>query len=152
MQTEEQNKNNPDLHTVLERYIDSRDGYVHAADLIDEADLSAAFLEISAKREKVGKQMAAIAGENFREAEKEGTIEAAAHRWWMAVRDKMTAEELYPILSECIRGEKVLAGAIRGAIEKTEDQPEKCSVLKEALAEVEMAIEHFESAIQSRGE
>ena len=151
MPTENETGHESKLDHALARFIDSREGYAHAAALIDVPDLAAAFTEISARREAIiGRLSALHAASTDADPPEEGTPEGAAHRWWMGLRGKMTSETLHPVLSECIRGEKSLAEAIRAALAEDTLPAHIASFLKGTLAEVEMAVEHFEWAIQSR--
>lgn len=151
MESAEPSENQSKLSAVVARYVDSRDGYAHAAKLVDETDLSTAFVEISKKRAAVAKKLTAlVTTDQDSPSEENGTLEGAAHRWWMGVRESMSSEELHAILSECVRGEKVLAGALEDAIKSEDMNDETRSLMTTALADVQMAIEHFKfSGVES---
>ncbi len=138
-----------ELQRVLIRYVDSQEGYHQAAELMEREDLASAFREVAARRHAVGERIAKLLERKGEEAESEGSVEGAIHRWWIRLREKVAAEELQAILVECIRGEKVLLESLQKALESGENSEEVTQILHDAATEVEMAIEHFESALDS---
>lgn len=138
----------PDLQNVLTRYADSYDGFHQAAELITKPDLAEAFREIAERRGEVGRQVSKWIRKEGEQPEAAGSVEGEAHRWWMRLREKLTDDELQAVLAECVRGEEVLAGSLESALQSADLTAEQSTVLREALAEVRAAIEHFGSAIK----
>jgi len=138
-----------ELQQVLTRYVDSQEGYQQAAELMEREDLASAFREVSVRRLEVGKRIAKLLERKGEEAEAEGSVEGAIHRWWIRLREKIAAEELQAILSECIRGEKALLESLQKAMESSENSEDVGQILRDASVEVRMAIDHFEAALDS---
>ena len=136
------------LQQVLTRYVDSQVGYDQAAELMDLPNLAFAFKEVSQRRREVGSRIAELIEIKGEQAEAEGSTEAAIHRWWMRLREKISDEDLRVVLTECIRGEKALLVSLEKALESPDLEPHEIEILNEALSEVKMAIRHFESALE----
>lgn len=137
-----------ELQQVLTRYVDSQQGYEQAAELMDRPDLAEAFAEVSARRKAVGERIATLIERKGEQAEAEGSPEGAIHRWWIRFREKIADEELRAVLAECIRGENALLIALNKAMDGSGVGQETIELLREAAEEVELAIQHFETAIE----
>ncbi len=137
-----------DLQHVLTRYVDSHQGYLQVAELMDRRELAAAFKEIADRRREIGQRVARLMWREGEEPDTEGSTEGALHRWWIRLREKLTDEEFKAVLSECVRGERSLATALQTALDAKNLEPGQAEVLHEALAEVNLAIEHFETAVK----
>ncbi len=136
-----------DLQEVLTRYVDSCQGYEQVAELMGNPGLVAPFLEIAARRREVGLHIARVMVQDGEEADVDGSTEGALHRWWIRLREKVASEEFQVVLAECLRGEKVLAAALRRALKQEDEDSKHRELLQEAVAEVDLAISHFELAI-----
>jgi uncharacterized protein (TIGR02284 family) len=136
-----------DLQQVLTRYVDSQQGYLQVAALMDRPALAAAFAQIAERRKEIGQRVASLMWREGEEPDIEGSAEGALHRWWIRLREKLSDEEFKAVLTECVRGEKSLAAALQKALEAGDLQPGQAVILQEALAEVNQAIEHFETAV-----
>jgi uncharacterized protein (TIGR02284 family) len=137
-----------DLQLVLMHYVDSQEGYQQAAELMDRPQLAEAFSEVSARRGEVAERIAELIELKGERAEAAGSAEGAVHRWWMRLREKVADEELQAVLSECIRGEKVLLASLEKALTSGGLSPQEATVLQEAAAEVQLAVTHFEEALE----
>ena len=136
-----------DLQKVLTRYVDSHDGYLQAAELMEKPELAEAFREIATKRREAGKQISGMIQSEGARPDSDGSHEGGAHRWWMRLREKLTADELQAVLAECVRGETVLVNSLESALKCPDLGADQAAALTSARDEVKAAIEHFESAI-----
>jgi len=136
-----------ELQIVLTRYIDSYDGYLQAAAVVESASLKDAFLEIAARRKLIVEHVATLIVKQGENPDVEGSPEAALHRWWIRIRAQMTDEEFKATLAECVRGETVLSKAIRDAIDKGNLDSNHARILAEISAELEQALQTFQTAL-----
>lgn len=137
----------PELQNVLTRYVDSCDGYTQVAAVIESPHLASAFLEIAERRRVIVEHVSTLIRAQGEKAMKEGSSEAAIHRWWIRLRVQMTSEELEATLAECVRGEKELQRTIRGALEQGALESANSAILRDIATELDAAIQTFESAL-----
>jgi len=140
-------KDTGELQNVLTRYVDSLDGYLQAAQLIDHPGYSSAFLEIAERRKSIVNAVSKLIAKQAEKPDGKGSVEASLHRWWMTLRVAMTVEELKALLEECIRGESELLRTLNSAMEHGELHPQHYQLLAAVSAEVEMAIHTFKTAL-----
>ncbi len=136
-----------ELQNVLTRYIDSYDGYLQAADVVESLTLKDAFLEIAARRKMIVSHVATLIIRQGEKPDESGSPEAAVHRWWIRVRAKMTDEEFKATLEECVRGEKELARTIDSAMEHGNLQAHHAAIVAEVATELKEALKTFESVL-----
>lgn len=136
-----------ELQNVLTRYVDSCDGYTQVAAVIESPHLASAFLEIAERRRVIVEHVSTLIRAQGEKAMKEGSSEAAIHRWWIRLRVQMTSEELEATLAECVRGEKELQRTIRGALEQGALESANSAILRDIATELDAAIQTFESAL-----
>lgn len=134
-----------ELQEVLTRYIDSRDGYLQAAELAQDTGLSAAFTAIAERREKVAIRIAQTVGDLGQRPDLEGSPEAGIHRWWIRLKDRFANDESKAVLAECLRGEKELARTLEDALTDGHLDPSHAALVTDALNEVQIAIRAFEN-------
>ena len=136
-----------ELQEVLTRYVDSRDGYIQASLLVEETGLADALKAIAHRRQDIVNRMAALIREQGESIDREGSPEASLHRWWIRLRDTMTATETKTVLEECLRGEKELLRTLNEALDHGHLHEDHKLLIREALVEVEQAIVAFQSAV-----
>lgn len=137
-----------ELQEVLTRYIDSRDGYLQAAELAEDTGLSAAFAAIAERREKIAGKIAATMGDLGNPPDLDGSPEAGLHRWWIRLKERFTSQESKAVISECLRGEKELARTLEDALSEGHLGDAHATLVSEALAEVWVAIRAFENVVE----
>jgi len=138
-----------ELQEVLTRYIDSRDGYLQAAELAQDTGLSAAFAAIAERREKVAVRIAHTVGKLGESPDLEGSPEAGLHRWWIRIKDRFATHESKAIIAECLRGEKELARTLEASLTDGHLDPAHAALVTEALDEVRIAIGAFENVVEA---
>jgi uncharacterized protein (TIGR02284 family) len=132
------------LQDVLTRYIDSRDGYQQAAELMPDIELTHTFLNIAERREKIAGRFAEMIQGDGKRPDVNGSPEAGIHRWWIRVRDTLAPDETHAIVEECLRGEKELSRTLQRALEGGYLSEDHMPLIEEALSEVNVAIQAFE--------
>lgn len=137
-----------ELQTVLTRYVDSHDGYLQAAEVVDSPNLATAFREIAARRAIIVEHVATLIVEEGATPDEEGSPEAAIHRWWIRVRATMTDEEFKATLAECVRGEKELARTIDEVLEHGNLEATHAAIVAEVAAELKEALQTFEMVLE----
>lgn len=136
-----------ELQNVLTRYVDSYDGYLQAAAVVESQGFADAFREIAARRKDIVGHVSKMIVLEGEKAVVDGSPEAAVHRWWIRVRAGITENEFKAILEECLRGEKVLSSAIHDALEKGNLEHDHTLTLKKVDEELRLAIQTFKSVI-----
>jgi len=137
------------LQDVLTRYVDSRNGYLQAAQLVPQKGLAESFGLIAQRRDAVAGRIAGLIQAQGTTPDEEGSVEAGVHRWWIRLRDKMTDQEADAILSECVRGEEELERTLQAALEDEHTLEEHRALLEDALTEVRLAKGAFASAAEA---
>lgn len=133
-----------ELQSVLTRYVDSFDGYLQAAEVVQSPHLAEAFLEIAARRKVIVRHVAALIVKQGEKPDADGSPEAAIHRWWIRVRATTTDEEFKATLAECVRGEKELARTIDDVLEHGNLEATHAAIVAEVAAELKEALHTFE--------
>ncbi|APX90090.1 hypothetical protein BV394_10465 [Brevirhabdus pacifica] len=132
------------LHT---RIIDSRDGYKSSREQVEgTASYGTFFDRMIAQRQQFATR---IRGQLEAEGEKmddDGSILAAAHRTWLALRDKVTGDDA-AVYAEIVNGETDLKSLYDEAIEATAGKP-GWDFLAEQRADVAQAINTAEAERQ----
>jgi len=148
MSTDSKSSNVLELQEVLTRYIDSRDGYLQAAELAQDTGLSSAFAAIAERREKVAIRIAQTVGNLGQSPDLEGSPEAGLHRWWIRLKDRFANHESKAVIAECLRGEKELARTLEDALTDGHLEPSHANLIAEALDEIRIAIGAFENVVE----
>lgn len=131
-----------DLVRTLE---DGKNGYQEAAEKIasdGRADLAARFRELSAERAAMSDQLQAIAASYGDDIDERGTIGAAAHRAWIAVKDALTGDDERAVIASVVQGEEHALEQYDEALAKDDVSPEFRTLLAEQRRSVEAALQH----------
>lgn len=107
------------LQELIQSNIDSRDGYRQAAQAIDDVTLSSAFEQLALERDAQADELARYVAWNGETVRREGSVAAAIHRTWMSVREMLTTDDRYAMLSEVERGEDSIKSAYEDALKNT---------------------------------
>lgn len=137
-----------ELQAVLTRYVDSYDGYLQAAEVVDSPNLATAFREIAARRKVIVDHVTTLIIKQGEKPDADGSPEAALHRWWIRVRTKMSDEEFKATLEECVRGEKELARTIDEALEHGNLETTHAAIVAEVASELKEALQTFEMVLE----
>jgi len=132
------------LQEVLTRYVDSRDGYKQAAEIVSDEGLTRTFQHIADRRERIAGRVAELLHSDGRQPDVSGSPEAGVHRWWIRMRDKLADHDSSVVVEECLRGEKELSRTLHSVAESGNLTPEHAPLIAEAISEVDLAIRAFE--------
>jgi len=99
-----------ELHNILDLLVDSRKGYLKAAERAEEPGVKSLLAALA--QERVALE-SAVTGELRTQdpgapADKDGTVKGDLHRAWMDLRDALSRSDNANVLSECERGEGYL--------------------------------------------
>ena len=87
---------------------DGREGFAKAADKLAKDgrdDIAARFREFSTQRERFVTELEQLAGAYGDDADKSGSVAAAAHRGWMTLKDALTGSGPEAVLDVAEQGE-----------------------------------------------
>lgn len=104
------------LQELIQVNIDSRDGFRHVADQIEDLSIAGFFDRAADEREQQADELAAFVEYNGEEAVRGGSFSAAVHRAWINIRDSLSSSRLYAILAEAERGEDQIKQAYEQAL------------------------------------
>ena len=137
-----------ELQSVLTRYVDSFDGYLQAAEVVDSPNLEAAFREIAARRKIIVDHVAALIIRQGEKPDADGSPEAAIHRWWIRVRATMADEGFKATLEECVRGEKELARTIDEVLAHGNLEATHATIVSEVASELKQALRAVQGVLE----
>lgn len=126
------------LQELIQLNIDSRDGFRHAADNVEDMALVGAFEQLSFDRNAQAGELSKIVSWNGDEPHRDGSYAAAMHRSWMSIRELLTANDRYAVLAEAERGEDTIKAAYEKALQCCSNTP-VTGVLSEQYAAVKAA-------------
>ncbi|BCU78643.1 PA2169 family four-helix-bundle protein [Luteolibacter sp. LG18] len=132
------------LQEVLTRYVDSRDGYLQASEIVADEGLTRTFHHIADRRERIAGRIAELLHSDGQRPDTTGSTEAGVHRWWIRMRDKLSEHEPSAVVEECLRGEKELSRTLHSVAESGNLTPAHAPLVAEAISEVDLAIRAFE--------
>lgn len=115
----EQNPNNMDLKNDLTQLNnlrdlleDSRQGYMKAAERVEDPQVKSMLVSLSTNRLKLIQEVEDLCVQADPEAKSRdgGTLKGDLHRAWMDLRDSLSKSDNANVLHECERGEEYLIG------------------------------------------
>lgn len=107
------------LQELIQLNIDSRDGFRHAAEQLDDVTLCSAFEQIAQDRDMQAEELARYVSINGEHARREGSVAASLHRTWIDIRTMLTSDDRYAMLAEVERGEDTIKKAYEDALKST---------------------------------
>jgi uncharacterized protein (TIGR02284 family) len=124
-----------ELKTLIQRNVDSAEGFRIAADITERQSFKNLFAAIARERRNFASALRSMCKRNckhirFEDLPTKSSLSASIHRWWLQLRSGMSSDELYATLAEAERGEDAMKAAYEEAMEK-ELHPK----LKELLSE-----------------
>jgi uncharacterized protein (TIGR02284 family) len=105
------------LNDLVQVNIDSRDGFRHAADEIEQIAVSSMFTELAEERNRQVQELQSLVSLNGERPTKEGSFAASAHRTWMDLRTALGGG-LQAVLDEAERGEDHIKAKYEDALKK----------------------------------
>lgn len=108
------------LNSLIATTIDSVDGYNAAADNADNQDFRSIFRDRANERSEVVNKLQAQVRKLNGKPEDDGTTIAAAHRFFMTLRDSLTSTDDEAVVAEVERGEDVIKAKYEAAMQETE--------------------------------
>ncbi len=133
-----------DLIQTLE---DGTNGFRSAAEKLsdsDRADLAARFMAFSAERAQFADELRTIAATYGDQIKESGSVTAAAHRGWMAVKDALTGSNPSGVLDVAEQGEDHAVSEYRKALDQ-DISPELRSVIQRQFMSVQSTHDEVKS-------
>ena len=127
-----------DLMKTLE---DGKDGFAKAAGLLekDAPELCATFLRLSQQRSSFYDELHKMAKDYGDQIEASGTIAAAIHRGWMALKDAVSGSDPTGVLDAAVQGEEHAVKTYETALESPDLSSGLRLVLVRQMADVTQA-------------
>lgn len=124
-----------ELQGLVRVNLDSRDGFMHAAEKLEDQSLSAMFRGFAEERDRQADELSQYVQLNQEEAPESGSMAASLHRTWISFREALSGSNLYTVMAEAERGEDHIKAAYESALLKTAGSPLN-AVLTRQLAQV----------------
>jgi len=127
-----------DLIKTLE---DGKDGFARAAEKLaetDRPDLSTKMRSYSEQRARFASELEQLAATYGDDVDDDGSVAAAVHRGWMAVKDAIAGSDPEGVLDAAEQGEDHAVAEYRDAL-KQDISPELRVVIERQFADVEQA-------------
>ncbi len=127
-----------DLMKTLE---DGKDGFARAAALVeqDSPELHVTFLRLSQQRSSFYDELHKMAEDYGDPIEASGTIAAALHRGWMALKDAVSGSDPSGVLDAAVQGEEHAVKTYETALESSDLSSGLRLVLARQMADVSKA-------------
>jgi uncharacterized protein (TIGR02284 family) len=103
------------LQSLIQYNIDSRDGFRHAAESIQEIAVANMFVQLADERDRQAHELQSLVNDSGETPAREGSYSAAAHRTWMDIRTALGGG-LKTVLEEAERGEDYIKAAYESAL------------------------------------
>ncbi len=111
------------LNSLIATTIDSVDGYEAASDKADNTNFRGIFRDRASERREVVAKLQGHVGSLGGNPEDDGTTIAAAHRFFMGLRDSLTSTDDEAVIAEVERGEDAIKAKYEAALEDTDLSP-----------------------------
>jgi uncharacterized protein (TIGR02284 family) len=125
------------LQKLIQYNFDSRDGFRHAAESIEEIAVANMFRQLGDERDRQALELQSIVINQGEAPKDSGSLSAAAHRTWMDLRTALGGG-LQSVLDEAERGEDYIKNAYEEALREFHDCP-ACDVLERQYIAVKAA-------------
>jgi len=122
------------LQELIQINIDSRDGYRHAADATSDITLQSVFVQTALDREAQAGELARFVAWNGDSPREQGSLSAALHRAWMSIREALSTNDRFTILSEMESGEDSIKSAYESALENFAGSPVNDVLMQQYIA------------------
>ena len=109
------------INSLIRINIDSEKGFMEAAEKLESASYSQMFREIAEERSQQATELQGIIEGLGKEPEDDGSALGTAHRWWLAIREKVTTSSNYDVLAEAERGEDSILHLYQDVAKETAD-------------------------------
>jgi len=124
------------LRDLLE---DSREGYLKAAERVEDPQVKSMLVAVSTNRLKLVKEVDDLrlkADPESKTGDDGGTIKGNLHRAWMTLRDSLSKSDNANVLHECERGEEYLIGRYED-VDSKDVHPSTFTLFQQQRAEVQ---------------
>ncbi len=107
------------LNNLIETCKDGEQGFKSAAESVKSAATKAKFLEYSAERAQMGRELQAEVRRLGGDPEKTGSTAGSVHRGWLDLKAVLTGHDDHAIVAEAERGEDVAKAAFEAALNES---------------------------------
>lgn len=129
-----------DLQNLLSLVNDGKEGYQHAAEITDNAELKTLFLKLEGERIVYASELKEHIATHGSEAENEsGGILGGLHRSWITIKQLLTSKEEKAILEAIVTGEDAAIAKYNEYIADYADHADHLELLKDQRTGIESA-------------
>lgn len=140
-----------DLKNLLALVNDGKEGYAHAAEVTESAELKTIFLKLEGERIVYADELKAHIATHGGEADnEEGGILGGLHRTWITIKQALTSKEDKAILDAIVTGEKAAIAKYDEYIADYADHADHLELLKGQREGIQEALNQIEGLAQQR--
>lgn len=119
---------------------DSKEGYEHAAENIEDESMKITFRRFSKEREEFIAELQEQVGQLEGDAKEEGSVSGSLHRSWMDIKAALTSGNEESIIKACITGEETAISEYEAALKDTNMTPAARQVVAEQYSRIKQAL------------
>ena len=108
-----------EMQDLVQVNIDSYNGFLEAAEKIEDKQLAQLFRSYSSERSAQAAELKGLLGASGEQPTERGSMSAAVHRAWIDVKAAFTGGGVHAVLAEAERGEDHIKHMYEDAIKKT---------------------------------
>ncbi len=127
---------------LIETLEDGKEGFTQAADKLaesDRPDLSTTMRKYADQRAAFSAELEQMAANYGDDIDEDGSVGAAIHRGWMAVKDAISGSDPKGVLDAAEQGEDHAVAEYKDALDKTDLSPELRQVVQRQYADIQKA-------------
>lgn len=137
---QEQNKSIKTYNNLITICADSKKGYEHAAENIDNETLEMTFRRFSKEREDFIEQLQEQVEQLKGDPEEEGSVSGSIHRSWMDIKAALTSGNEESIIKACITGEETAISEYEAALKETSMTPAARQIVAEQYSRIKQSL------------
>jgi len=125
-----------ELQDLVQVNIDSYNGFLEAAEKIEDEQLAQLFRSFSSQRSAQAAELKGLLGANGEQPAEKGSMAAAVHRVWIDVKAAFTGGGVHAVLAEAERGEDHIKAKYEAALADDGLAPECRALVETAYGSV----------------
>lgn len=127
---------------LIETLEDGKDGFTRAAEKLadsDRPDLSTQMRNYADQRAAFSAELETMAANYGDDIDEDGSVGAAVHRGWMAVKDAIAGSDAEGVLDAAEQGEDHAVSEYKDALDNSDISPELRQVIQRQYADIQNA-------------
>lgn len=111
------------LKELVQINVDSAEGFKKVAEQTEDSELQLLFQDGERQRAGFAEQLRKVVEMNDEDVKMTDSLAAQLHRWWISVRETISASDRHALLAEAERGEEAILEKYRKVVPQTAGSP-----------------------------